>query len=225
MSTEYLARFQEITLQILEYYTDAIQFDYHDVDRAMEEIDELERKSEIRVPFKVHEIFSSLYVTLAKGYISSKPNKAVDLFRKGIYIREKILRNEPEVLVRAENLLNLGSDYDDLAKVRDLEENLHRAIKAYQEALTIYTKEEHPIKYADTQNALGIGYWTLAEVRDAQENLEKTLRALQEALTIYTKETHPIDYAMTQNCVGGLYGQLSEAVSYTHLTLPSTPYV
>jgi len=40
------------------------------------------------------------------------------------------------------------------------------AIKAYKEALRVYTPERFPMDYAMTQNNLGAAYVTLAEVEN-----------------------------------------------------------
>jgi hypothetical protein len=49
---------------------------------------------------------------------------------------------------------NLGNAYCDLAGVRDPEVNLERAIKAYEEALTVYTKQAFPVNYVKVSNNL-----------------------------------------------------------------------
>ena len=43
------------------------------------------------------------------------------------------------------------------------EENLNKAIGAYEAALEIYTIEKYPVNYAMTQNNLEIAYGILAE--------------------------------------------------------------
>ena len=89
-----------------------------------------------------------------------------------------------------------------LLRVRDKEENLAKAIRAYEEALKIKTLEKYPIDYAMTQNNLGNAYGTFSEVRDREENLTKAVRAYEEALKIRTIEKYPLDYARTQNNLG-----------------------
>jgi len=42
----------------------------------------------------------------------------------------------------AETQYNLGNVYSTLAEVKDKAENCEKAVQAYQEALSIYTKEE-----------------------------------------------------------------------------------
>ena len=87
---------------------------------------------------------------------------------------------------------NLGTAYRTLSEVRDKEENLTKAIRAYEEALKIYTVEKYPVDYAMTQNNLGTAYRTLSEVRDKEENLTKAIRAYEEALKIRTVEKYPL---------------------------------
>ena len=73
-----------------------------------------------------------------------------------------------------------------LVDVRDKEENLNLAIRAFEEALKIRTIEEYPIPYAETQNNLGEAYRYLADVKDKEENLNIANYAFEEALKIYT---------------------------------------
>ena len=56
-----------------------------------------------------------------------------------------------------------------LSGVRDKESNLEKAIKAYQEALKIYTIESYPIDYAMTQNNLEIAQNDLSTFRRYRE--------------------------------------------------------
>ena len=53
--------------------------------------------------------------------------------------------------------------YSILAEVREKEENVKIAIRAYEAALEIYTIEKYPLDYATTQNNLRIAYGILAE--------------------------------------------------------------
>jgi len=48
--------------------------------------------------------------------------------------------------------------------VENKAENCKKAIKAFEEALKVYTPERFPMDYAMTQNNLGNAYRTLAEV-------------------------------------------------------------
>ena len=94
--------------------------------------------------------------------------------------------------------------------MRDRGENLKRAIKAYEEALTICTIENYPVHYATTQNNLGFAYGTFSEVCDKEENVKKAIRAFEAALKIRTIEKYLVDYATTQHNLGIAYSTLAE---------------
>ncbi len=85
-----------------------------------------------------------------------------------------------------------GICYYNLAIVKDKEDNLTRAIQAYEQALKIRTVEKYPVDYAMTQNNLGNAYSTLAEVRDKEANLKKAIQTYEQALKIYTLEKYPL---------------------------------
>jgi tetratricopeptide (TPR) repeat protein len=89
----------------------------------------------------------------------------------------------------------LGNIYNKLALYRDRAENCEKAIKAYEEALTVRTLDRFPMDYATTQNNLGAAYSTLAEVKEKPENCEKAITAYEEALKIFAIEKYPLYYA------------------------------
>jgi tetratricopeptide (TPR) repeat protein len=80
-------------------------------------------------------------------------------------------------------------------------ENLHKAIAAFEAALTVRTKEAHPADWAMTQNNLG-NAWRSMPTGDRGENLRKAIAAYEAALTVQTKDGFPSDWAMTQNNLG-----------------------
>jgi tetratricopeptide (TPR) repeat protein len=90
------------------------------------------------------------------------------------------------------------------------ESDLRKAIKTYEEALTIHTKKDHPTEHAEAQNNLGIAYGELFEIRGRVEYLEKAINAFEEASTVFTKKDFPTDYAITQNNLGIAHGVLME---------------
>jgi tetratricopeptide (TPR) repeat protein len=58
---------------------------------------------------------------------------------------------------------NEGVCYYQMALTNDAEDNIVKAIRAFEEALQIRTEEEYPLDYATTQNNLGTAYWNLSE--------------------------------------------------------------
>ncbi|MCJ7459122.1 MAG: tetratricopeptide repeat protein, partial [candidate division Zixibacteria bacterium] len=108
-------------------------------------------------------------------------------------------------------LFALGNRACDLGDIRlEKAEYLKIAIKAYEEALKVYTLERFPMQYAVTQNNLGNAYGTLSEIDAKADNCTKAIKAFEEALKVYTLERFPMDYAMTQNNLGNAYRILAE---------------
>ena len=66
--------------------------------------------------------------------------------------------------------MNLGNAYGGLSEVRDKEANLGLAIKAYQEALKVYTFEKFPQYYATIKENLGHVNRRLSELRNKDLN-------------------------------------------------------
>jgi tetratricopeptide (TPR) repeat protein len=73
-------------------------------------------------------------------------------------------------------------------------------VKAFKEALKVYTLDGYPFDYAATQNNLGNAYSTLADVQDKEGNATKAVRAFEEALKVYTLGKYPSQFrAVTSN--------------------------
>jgi len=83
-------------------------------------------------------------------------------------------------------------------------ENLERAIEFYEAALTVYTLEDFPEKWAITQNNLAIAYSYRINGSRA-ENLERAIKFYDAALTVRTREDFPEYWADTQNNIAAAY--------------------
>jgi len=77
-----------------------------------------------------------------------------------------------------------------LSEVRDSERNLKLAIEAFKEALTMFTKKDHPIECAVVNENLGNAYLVLATVRDRKQNLGLAVQTYNEALTVCAEESN-----------------------------------
>ena len=92
-------------------------------------------------------------------------------------------------------------------------EGLKTAIEAYEEALTVRTRKDHPRKFAETKNLLGRALIILAGPARGPEdaaNLRRAIRAFEEALEVLTMEACPLEYAEVQSNLGIAYRNLSK---------------
>jgi len=92
-------------------------------------------------------------------------------------------------------------------------EYLKFAIKAFEEALKVYTFERFPVNYAEMQYRLGEAYASLASQKiieeNCTENFNKAIRACEEALKIYSFERFSDNYMATQRCLFEAYHGLA----------------
>ncbi|NES07407.1 MAG: tetratricopeptide repeat protein [Okeania sp. SIO2F4] len=88
-------------------------------------------------------------------------------------------------------------------------ENIERAIASLQVALTVYTKQDLSLKWAETQNNLAIAYGNRIK-GDKAENLEMAITAFQNSLQIFTAENFPIECLTVSHNLGDLYFQKAE---------------
>ena len=71
---------------------------------------------------------------------------------------------------------------------------MEAAIKAYEDALTVFTREAFPQDWASTQNNLANAYRDRIKGSKA-DNLEAAIKAYEDALTVFTREAFPQDWA------------------------------
>ncbi len=105
---------------------------------------------------------------------------------------------------------NLGTAYWSLAQFRDPNLCLQRAIRAYEAALTYYTRDRDDMTYAMLQSNLGTAYWTLSDSGKSPTMLQRAIVAYQEALIYRTPERFPAGCAATQNNLGTAYWHLAQ---------------
>ena len=82
--------------------------------------------------------------------------------------------------------------------------NLEIGITCYELALTVYTQQVFPYKWAATQNNLGAVYSKRIRGERAQ-NLEDAIACHQSILTVYTRDAFPYKWARTQSNLGNTY--------------------
>ncbi len=92
---------------------------------------------------------------------------------------------------------NIGGAYTKRIK-GDRSENLEKAIKFSQAALTVHTFMAYPTDWAIAQKNLG-GIYLERIKGERAENLEKAIEFCQGALKVYTPEAFPEDWKMVQN--------------------------
>ena len=88
----------------------------------------------------------------------------------------------------------LGIAYFDLP-AGDREHNLQKTIHCFEAALSVYTRDAFPEKWAMTQNNLGNAYRELP-TGDRGHNLQKAIACYEAALSIYTEDAFPHYHAI-----------------------------
>jgi tetratricopeptide (TPR) repeat protein len=88
-----------------------------------------------------------------------------------------------------------------------------RAIAAYEEALTTFSQESHPIARAKVMTSLGSAYVALADHKNRAKNLKQAAICWQEALSSFTPAASPNEHVSIQNELGSAYRKLAELES------------
>ncbi|NEQ35067.1 MAG: CHAT domain-containing protein [Okeania sp. SIO3I5] len=101
----------------------------------------------------------------------------------------------------AKTQFELGTCYKNLAlKGEEREKNLTLAIKSYQDALRVISRESQPHFWANIKNSLGNAYQHNGQYQDA-------INSYQNALLVYTRKTFPTDYIKTVINIGNAHAK------------------
>jgi tetratricopeptide (TPR) repeat protein len=217
-SSQYFKKLRKVALRILQYYTHTILFDQKQLEEAFNDMQRLEKDSGLTMPSSAYSTLAASFESLAVRTPTVAPTDATKLLSKAVELNERALKIETNLSERVDLYFRIGDAYWSLSNVRDTELNLKKAIKAYEEALTIQTKKDFPTKYAMIKHNLGNVYNSLSDVRHPELNLKKAIKIYQEVIGICTKKNFPTQYAMTQNNLGAAYSSLSN-VRDTELNL------
>ena len=206
----YLQQFHEVVLKISEYYSGRKEFSAEYIEEVIKEVENLEKEASTHMPSGIYSMIASLYISLSEKTEWKNIPTIIDYYNQSMRIFERILKFEPDATLKSQTKKKIGDIYWDLSQYQHKAENCNKAIRAYKEALKVYTLDRFPMDYAMTQNNLGNAYSTLAEVEAKAENCKKAIRAYREALKVYTLDRFPMQYAMTQNNLGTAYGTLAQ---------------
>jgi tetratricopeptide (TPR) repeat protein len=106
------------------------------------------------------------------------PKKALETYEE----MEKSLPSDPKLYALIK--WYEGQCYYYLGKDNRKEEELEKAIVAYQAASKIYTKDEYSTKYAMIQNHLGLAYTEMSLIKNKEINLSIAITFYETALEI-----------------------------------------
>ena len=157
--------------------------------------------------------------------------QAIYHFEQALEVRTR--RAFPEDWAQTQN--NLGNAY--LARIRGepdeynierTEKNIEKAIKHFQQALEVRTRQVLPEEWAQTQNNLGNAYLVRVRNDQAEINIEKAIDHFQRALEVRTLEEFPEDWAQSQRNLavgyaerirGALVDNVEKAIQHFQQTL------
>ena len=116
------------------------------------------------------------------------------------YETELILVKYPQQWAEIQDIL--GNTYCD--RIRgDWVKNREKAIRAFEKALKVYTREKFRQEWASIQNSLATIYSDLDVIDEA--NTELAIFCCQKALQVYTREKFPAEWVMVFTNLGAAY--------------------
>lgn len=154
------------------------------------------------------------YLARIRGEREKNIDEAVDHYRQALKVFTRLAF--PEDWARVCN--NLGNAYlaridPERTGIPEKMENANLAIRNYEQALTIRTKDSFPEDWAETQSNLA----GAERIRASVEDLEHAIHHLEPVLEIYTRDALPQHWARTHNNLAIIYtdrkqGELAENI-------------
>ncbi len=133
----------------------------------------------------------------ALGYI----NRAIDVFQK-----EDLQELLGDALMKKGNILRRWAQHNN-------PQFFQQAVKAYQQALNIYTREATPSLFADIHHQLGILYSEIPdEIRKKSVWAAVSVSSFNEALAFYNKVDFPYEFAVICNSQGNAFTRYPDAL-------------
>lgn len=105
----------------------------------------------------------------------------------------------------------VGLCHLELAKQRDPQTHLDRAVTALQEALAFLPAGEFPIAHAGARNHLGDGFRQRFQVESKPEHADQAIAAYQSALALYAETSDAVAQSQTLNRLGDMHRDLYRA--------------
>jgi tetratricopeptide (TPR) repeat protein len=123
-------------------------------------------------------------------------------------------RIHPNSIAYARSQNNLGTAFYKLAFLKEPDINFSKSLNCYNEALTIYTIDKLPSKYAMIQINIAAVYWGLIKKSTLNDetkvnNLRMCIFHSEKALSIYDDNKQPTECADTYVNLGIAYSELS----------------
>ncbi|MCB9077956.1 MAG: tetratricopeptide repeat protein [Anaerolineaceae bacterium] len=193
------AQCERLAMILMAQATDALERD--DADRAIELLAEAAELTRPISPLFAAQIISTLAQTKYAQFGAAPA--LVQHYQDAL----KLLEPAGPAHIRAEMWLNLGIVYHDLASGR--RGALLEAVKCYQQALSVLTRDKYPEAYALAQSNLGLAYLAMP-LQEAGDQLRMAIavQSLREALKVYTPETYPEQWASAQLNLANAYQYL-----------------
>lgn len=131
-------------------------------------------------------------------------------YEKALIVFERMLDLEMDQVQRANIQKRIGDRCLDINRQKNDQPVCERAIAAYEETLTTFSKESHPIARAKVMRGLGSAYAALADHKNRARNLKQAAVCWKEALELITPSEAPNEHASIQNELSGVYRKLGE---------------
>lgn len=147
------------------------------------------------------------YRTRKYGNLSQNIEKAIAAYKFALQVYTQ--HDFPEHWATIQH--NIGTAYMSIVEIEERVRDervkyVEDAIKAFEDALQVRTRETLPEKWAMTQQNLGGAYsYLYKNSQEGVENLEAAIRSFLAALDVYTREGFPRNYVTTQFNLGNLY--------------------
>ncbi len=130
--------------------------------------------------------------------------KAIDLYEDAAALAPAKSSDWAAIRTGAGNALEI------LGQRKSTTDGLEAAIKAYEDALTVQTREAAPVEWARIQGNIGVALTHLSDREQGTASLERARAAFEGSLEELTREAAPLDWAKMQSNLGNVLQLLGD---------------
>jgi len=199
----------ELIIEVFGYYYSKEKVSIEKVEKLYSNLEGLAKTHGIKPPIKIYDMLSSIYIRQLGDTLGYSDNVSY------LIAAQKINNNLLGLLSAKENfrariLMRNGEISQRLLFYTSENEHGYAAIKAFEEAIEIFSSGQMKRDIASAQSRIGETYSIMADIENTAINCEKAIKSYIKALKIFTREEFLYEYVHTQYKLGSAYYKLSE---------------
>jgi len=199
----------ELVIEVFGYYYSKEKVSIENVKKLYSNLEGLAKTHNMKPPIKIYDMLSSIYIRQYEDTLdySDRINYLIEAQNINNNILTLLSGKEN---FRARILMKNGEISQKLLFYLKEKQHGYVAIKAFEEAIGIFSRGHSKRDIASAQNRIGETYAIIAEIENTIVNFKKAIKSYIKALKSFTREDFIYEYVYTQYKLSSAYYKLSK---------------